>query len=215
MWTLLPECLLTLLAMTLGWGVSDWRGLIANPARACLLAGIVVSLLAAMSLRIQPNPFQRGKREGAGWPIVLGMFSMPAVWFAIAYCDRRGIVVFTQLAWIRWLGLAAYAVGQTMRLLALHQLGTQYSSYITVQEEHQLVESGVYRRIRHPYYLGNLLVVPGTMLVFRSIFGIFVFGLAAGFVLSRVRREERYLSQHLEGYEQYQRRSWKLIPYIY
>ena len=204
-----------LLAITLGWGVSDLRGLLANPARACLLAGIVVSLLAGTILQIQPDPFQRGKRAGAGWPIVLGMFSMPVVWFAIAYCDRHGIVVFGQQPWIRWLGIAAFAGGQTMRLLALHQLGAQYSSYITVQEGHQLVEGGIYRWIRHPYYVGNLLVVPGTMLVFRSIFGIFVFGLAIGFVLSRVRREELYLSQHLAGYEQYQRRTWKLIPYIY
>ncbi len=53
------------------------------------------------------------------------------------------------------------------------------------------------------------------MLVFRSVFAIFVLGLSIGFVLARIRREEGYLLQHLAGYEQYRRGTWKLIPYLY
>jgi len=55
------------------------------------------------------------------------------------------------------------AVGEMVRLIASRDLGRQYSSFITVQLEHLLIQHGTYRMIRYPFYL-----TPSVPLVFRS-----------------------------------------------
>jgi protein-S-isoprenylcysteine O-methyltransferase Ste14 len=100
--------------------------------------------------------------------------------------------------------------------LALHELGRQYSAFITIQPEHELVRSGPYRLIRHPFYLGQMLIVPGIMLTFRSPVAVLIFAASLVFVLKRIRREEQVLlGEFSDEYRDYQRHSWRLVPWLY
>jgi protein-S-isoprenylcysteine O-methyltransferase Ste14 len=64
---------------------------------------------------------------------------------------------------------------------------------VTLQENHQLVQSGIYGRVRHPMCLGALVVMVGVPMVFRSwlVFPIVIWNLI--FVLLRIGQEERLL----------------------
>jgi protein-S-isoprenylcysteine O-methyltransferase len=85
-----------------------------------------------------------------------------------------------------------------------------------VQAEHRLIRSGIYRRIRHPFYLGGLLNAPGSMLAFRSPISVLVFVASLFFVLNRIGREERMLAEEFPGaYRRYQEVSWRLVPHLY
>ena len=211
----LPQLLLIVASILAGWGLDDLAGFAREPARLLLLATIFGTYLAGVALGIELNPFRKGEREGRGWPIILGMLALPLVWGFTAFCDRRGLLVWNTLADLRYVGVAAYGIGDLVRLLALRDLGRQYSAFITVQPEHRLIQHGIYRMVRHPFYLGQLLFTPSVPLVFRSPLAIFILVSTVLFTLNRIRREENFLMQHLDSYETYRQHSWRLLPYLY
>jgi protein-S-isoprenylcysteine O-methyltransferase Ste14 len=91
-----------------------------------------------------------------------------------------------------------------------------YSPEVTVQEDHQLVTSGPYRIIRHPRYLGVLLVALGLSLLFRAWIGLGLGLLVLAVLLGRIRDEEALMRQEFgEAWEGYCQRSWRLVPYVY
>ena len=212
---LVPTVLMVIGALA-GWGLDDIPGFFSNPARTALVVTMFAMLAVGVSWRIELNPFRKGTRRGPRWPILAGIFTTPLIWITAAYCDRRGILVFPESAIVRWIGVAAFTTGESIRLAALHALGRQYSVFLTVQEGHQLIRTGIYLRIRHPFYLGGLINAPGVLLALRSRLSILIFIASAVFVVNRIGREERLLCDEFpESYPVYRQVSWRLLPYIY
>jgi len=93
-------------------------------------------------------------------------------------------------------GVALAGAGLALHLRARRTLGARWSSAVTVQPGHQVVTSGPYAVIRHPLYLGVLLLAAGTVLAHPSIATICIAGgLAAGIAL-KIPAEERSLRAH-------------------
>lgn len=204
------------MAMLVGWGFDDVPGFFANPARTGVFAVMLCEIAAGAIWGVELNPFRKGKRPKRGWPIVAGMFTVPLIWVLVSFFDRRGTFVFTESATIRWIGVAGFAAGSAIRLFALHELGRQYSAFLTVQTGHQLIKSGIYRRIRHPFYLGGLISLPGVLLAFRSPLSAILFAISLVFVVNRIGREERLLIEEFPtAYREYQNFSWRLVPHVY
>ena len=200
----------------LGWGLDDLRGFFAHPARAGLLAVTMVNAGAALVFCSDAQPFRKGKQCVANW--VLGLWIVFVLILAcfLPFGDRRGLLVFARPDALRYVGLGLYAAGGAIRLVALQTLGKRFSGYVTLQENHQLVQTGIYRLIRHPMYLGILLVMPGAALVFRSRLAVPAFVLSAVFALARIRQEEKLLGDHFGAeFDAYRRRTWRLLPYLY
>ncbi len=212
---LLAPAVLLSAFLLLGWGIDELPGFFRNPARTCLIAVTFATYVAGTLLAIDFNPLRKGKAPGKRWPILLGASIIPILLAAVAFCDRRNILVFPNVQAVRWAGVVALALGESIRLAALQDLGRQYSMFLTIQDEHRLVRTGLYRWIRHPFYLGGLLTVPGMMLVFRSPVAALVFVASAIFVVARIRREEQLLcGQFPAEYPEYQRRSRRLLPFV-
>ena len=53
--------------------------------------------------------------------------------------------------------------GLIVALWARTILGTNWSSNVVLKEQHELIERGPYRFVRHPIYTGVLLMVLGTV----------------------------------------------------
>lgn len=78
-----------------------------------------------------------------------------------------------------------------------------------------LTTEGVYRWVRHPIYLGTLLLLAGTP---DMNLGRFTFVAAtAVYVVVAVRWEERSLREHFgDAYVRYQRQvRWRIVPFVY
>ena len=92
------------------------------------------------------------------------------------------------------------------------------SSLVRIQSErkHQVVTSGVYGLVRHPMYLGGIMLFVGTPLLLGSFWGILM-AVAMAFILAaRLTREERLLVKELEGYADYQKKvRYRLMPFIW
>jgi protein-S-isoprenylcysteine O-methyltransferase Ste14 len=87
---------------------------------------------------------------------------------------------------------------------------------IQAERKHRVVSTGVYGFVRHPMYLGALLMFVGTPLLLGSAVGLV---LAAGMILLlafRIVGEERVLAEELEGYSEYRKRvPYRLLPFIW
>lgn len=201
-----------------GWGLDDLAGFFAHPARAGLVVAgtLFFAFVALSSLAVQP--FRKGERPVGRQHWFMAF--MAALVFFIAwflpFADRRSLLTLPEAEALRYCGLALYAGGASLRLAALRTLGKQFSGYVTVQNDHQLVQHGIYSLIRHPMYLAVLLIMPGNALVFRSWLAIPLLPLSLVFTLYRIQQEEKLLGEHFGAeFEAYRHQTWRLVPYLY
>jgi protein-S-isoprenylcysteine O-methyltransferase Ste14 len=189
---------------------------VADPARAGL--GALVLIGAAVFAVLPADFFATGVREvrRQRWATFLALASVAAALWFLPYADRRGLLVFEDGAALRLGGLGLFAVGMGLRLAATVQLGPRFSAYVTVQPGHRLVDTGLYRRVRHPIYAGSLLALVGLFLVFRSRLVVAALPVYLAGVLWRIGDEERLLAPEFgDAYRSYQRRTWRLFPFLY
>jgi protein-S-isoprenylcysteine O-methyltransferase Ste14 len=79
----------------------------------------------------------------------------------------------------------------------------------------RLVTHGVYKVIRHPMYLAQLLVVGALVIEHYSHLRLIVLLILLVNLIFKLNYEETHLVKHFEGYEKYRQSSWRLIPLIY
>jgi protein-S-isoprenylcysteine O-methyltransferase Ste14 len=207
----------------LGWGLGNLGGYFSSAPR---LGYAVVVGLFSLAVGVQAFSSTEGIRGGKGEEgklvfrqrivrIVL-VLSLYTALFFIPFFDRRGIGVFHNGNFVRWLGVALSAVGFALVFLSGLALGRQYSADVTIQKEHQLITSGVYRLIRHPRYLGVIALSVGISCIFRSWIGLIASLIFIVILLYRIRDEEDTLHREFgKGWETYCMHSWHLIPYVY
>ncbi len=88
---------------------------------------------------------------------------------------------------------------------------------VTVEAEQKVVSTGLYGRVRHPMYTGNVILMIGVPLALGSYWGL-VFVIPALLALAlRIRDEEEMLhATNSAGYRDYtQRVHYRLLPYVW
>ncbi len=207
---------MVVLPVLLGWGVNDLGGYFRDPARAGYVGLGALGMLIVLISHSSVQPFSKGAQvagRGLFLAVVVSSFFLMAF---LSFADRRGVATFRDREALRAAGLVLCLAGTIIRLAAVRTLGKQFSGYVTLQENHQLVQTGLYRHIRHPMYLGVVILMPGVALVFRSWLVIPVSILTLVFVLLRMGQEERLLAEHFGSeFESYRSRTWRLLPYVY
>jgi len=120
-------------------------------------------------------------------------------------------------------GLLLLLVGGLIRMKARLELKKKagYGSLVgtaqlKIVREHKLVKDGLYKHVRHPLYLGEILRNLGLVVIFSSVYAVLIVLLASIFLFFRIEIEERMLGVEFgEKYEEYKRNTKKMIPYIY
>jgi protein-S-isoprenylcysteine O-methyltransferase Ste14 len=207
----------------LGWGFGDLKGYLSVVPRLGY-AGIVV--LFGLGIGWQAIESPAGIEGGKGdktklvrrQTIVGGAitFLSFASLVGLPFLDRHNVGVFTDNLALRWPGLVITSFGYALIFLSGLALGKQYSAEVTIQKDHQLITSGVYRYIRHPRYVGVLFVAIGLSMLFRSWVGLIIAGILLVGVLLRIKDEEVLLRKEFkQEWEQYCKVSWRLLPFIY
>ena len=201
----------------LGLAVLAWGGSAAFFSHPALVAlAVITLLLLGVSLFSGAN-LSPGEREDRGnrWVLLplalLGLLSA----FLPAYTDRKGFWTLDGEA-VRWLGVVLYALGGALRLWPVFVLGRRFSGLVAIQPGHSLVTDGMYGTIRHPSYLGLLVLSVGWALAFRSGVGLLLAVLTVPPLLAHIRSEEALLrAQFGSEYDAYRARTWRMIPGLY
>jgi protein-S-isoprenylcysteine O-methyltransferase Ste14 len=106
-------------------------------------------------------------------------------------------------------GLALMAAGEAVTVAGMLTLGRSFSIFSEVRE---LRTSGVYRWVRHPLYLGEMVAVWGYVLAWPAPWAIGCALLFTTLQSWRAKVEERRLLAHHPGYADYRRRTGFLLP---
>ncbi len=146
---------------------------------------------------------------------VAGAVSLAAgVAAAVLSRGRPGLGIPPALAWA---GVPLALAGTALRAWAIHALGRWFTFTIQVAGDQRVVDRGPYRRVRHPGYAGALLAFLGVGLACGSwppAVALLAPWLAA--YAWRIPAEERALADRLgDAYREYQRRTWRLVPFVW
>lgn len=95
---------------------------------------------------------------------------------------------------------------------------TFFSTVVRIQEErgHHAITTGPYRFVRHPGYVGMLLMIVATPIAFGSYWALIPAGFAALAMVVRTAKEDALLQRELDGYAEYASATRsRLIPGIW
>lgn len=127
------------------------------------------------------------------------------------------IGLLDNLPMVKWIGVGMMLFGFAFRTWAMLVLGQFYTRTLRTSQDQQIVQQGPYRLIRHPGYLGSLLFWIGAGLgtanwiVAGTITVLFMFAYR-----SRIQAEETMLNATFgQAYQDYSRRTWRLIPFFF
>ncbi len=133
----------------------------------------------------------------------------------MALCESISFGVYDQ-QWFRDLGVVIVVLGGGLRLWAIFTLGKFHSGFVALQKDHRIICHGPYKLIRHPSYLGFLLILIGLPLVFGTWLPLLAI---PGFVIAmkwRLEDEEEFLVNELgQDYRTYRQNTWRMIPGLY
>lgn len=90
------------------------------------------------------------------------------------------------------------------------------SSTIQTVEDQKVISSGPYALVRHPMYVGVLVMITGVPLALGSWWGLAVIVLMTPVLIWRILVEEKLLKKDLPGYIEYaQKVRYRLVPYLW
>jgi protein-S-isoprenylcysteine O-methyltransferase Ste14 len=115
---------------------------------------------------------------------------------------------------LRLLALVLMVGGLSIRWAAILTLGRFFTVDVAIQAQQPLIQSGVYRFVRHPSYAGLLLAFVGLGVFFSSwvSLAMLLVPITAA-VVNRIAKEEAVLLVSLgTPYAEYCRRTKRLIP---
>jgi len=167
---------------------------------------------------------ERYKKPGTanqkGWDkyVVYGLMVGFLAWIIIMPLDAR------RFAWTPYFPLFFKIIGGIMLVFSFLLFYRSYtdnsflSPLVRIQSERkqQVITTGVYGFVRHPMYLGGILLFFGTPMLLGSFYGILVGSILTILLIARILGEEKALSNELEGYNDYRKKvKYRLLPPVW
>lgn len=112
------------------------------------------------------------------------------------------------------LGLMTFIAGFLIRQIAIIQLGKFYTYKVSITDDHQIIDSGLYASMRHPAYTGTFLELTGAALLYNHwILSWFLSLPYLVVVLKRIQEEEKALIDEFgPKYQAYMKRAGMFLP---
>lgn len=130
--------------------------------------------------------------------------------------DTSGVGVTHAGSAVAWIGVTVGVLGLGLRVWSMRVLGRDYTRSLRTREAQTVIDRGPYRLVRHPGYIGSILVWGGSRLAVNwLVAAATVFVLLLVYVY-RISAEEQMLVEHFgDPYRSYQARTWRLLPFVW
>lgn len=148
---------------------------------------------------------------------VLWVVIMVSVVAGVFVARRWPAAALRQGEMFAFAGVVLFVAGLVLRWWAIITLGRFFTVDVVVEKDHEVVERGPFRLVRHPSYTGVLLAFVGFALTLRNWAALLIV-LVPIFVvfIRRMNVEEEALSRALGArYTDYMKRTKRLVPGVY
>jgi protein-S-isoprenylcysteine O-methyltransferase Ste14 len=115
------------------------------------------------------------------------------------------------------IGAVLIIIGLIIRVSAILTLKQHFTYIVTKIENHELIENGLYKSIRHPGYLGQMIIFLGISTSLSNWLSI-IFMIVPVFIgyIYRITVEEKFMIKQMgQKYLDYRKKTKRLIPLIY
>jgi protein-S-isoprenylcysteine O-methyltransferase Ste14 len=145
---------------------------------------------------------------------IIGLVVLPAIHLA------TGLFEFANTGFrpaAGWLGMIAMVAFLYMFYRSHKDLARNWSVSLEIRKDHQLIDTGVYSKIRHPMYTSFWLWgIAQFLLVPNWIAGLSGLASVAFLYFSRIGAEEKMMHQQFgDAYEEYCRKTYRLLPKLF
>jgi protein-S-isoprenylcysteine O-methyltransferase Ste14 len=142
---------------------------------------------------------------------LVGMTIVPLVYLATNWI---AVADYDPPPWLGWLGIPVAVLAVIGFYRAHADLGNNWSATLEIREQHAIVTTGVYRRVRHPMYAAIWLwALSQALLLPNWIAGLSGLASFAPLYFLRVPREEAMMVEHFgDDYRRYARRTGRVLP---
>ncbi len=202
----------------LGFGLENFERFLQEPARPLLLVVLAVGRYAmggAYRFKIET---QAEAKKQVLIPLTVITITAGAM-LGLPWLDAHPELLpelRLETPILRWIGVALFAGGVSVQAWSTITLGKWFSPRIAIQAEHELIQTGPYAHVRHPFYTGLLACLIGLPAVFGFWVGLPFAALAFGVVLYRVSVEERLLEAEFgDVFREHKARTKSLIPFVF
>jgi len=167
---------------------------------------------AALQRRMQGGP--AGETRTVQKMLVSGLFLLlPAVLVFCAFDHRFGWSPVPTAVTV--VGDAMVAIGLVIAMLVVIQ-NSYAAANVTVEAGQKVITTGLYGFVRHPLYVGALIMMVGIPLALDSWWGLVSLIPGVIVLVLRILDEEKMLKQELGGYSEYiQKVHYRLVPYVW
>ena len=114
--------------------------------------------------------------------------------------------------WIYVGGVLFIAPGIIILFFSIKQLGGSLTANPVPRESGRLIETGLYKYIRHPIYTGLLLATLGSCVQSMAVVKFFFWFLLLGLLIYKARFEEKLLAAKYSTYTDYMKRTGRFVP---
>ena len=194
-----------------------WQGVI------YVMIALIMFILNYTALKSDSDLLAERSKPGEGtkkWDkVLLGLsFILVIAMYLIAGFDSGRYHWSPEFHWSLFLlGLLLTVCGQLLFLVAQKQ-NKFFSSTVRIQNDrqHTVCETGLYKIVRHPAYLGSIIQSIGFPLFFGSLWSIIPISLLIILQIVRTYMEDKTLKNELKGYIEYSYKTqYKIIPFVW
>ena len=211
--------LLLMIAMILilAGGINYWQGWVFGGVTAVIL------LVKSILFPDRSDLFQERIKPGPGtkwWDKVFYAFYIPA-FFAVFII---GCLDGGRFGWTESLPVFVYISGYIMYIFSIliflwaAQVNRFFSSVVRIQYDrgHEVIQTGPYKYVRHPGYIGGILMAISTALVLGSLWALIPAGIVSILLIIRTYLEDTTLQKELAGYVLYTKKvRFRLLPGVW
>src|SRR5262249_9499088 len=150
--------------------------------------------------------------------LLIAIYLIALIWFVILPLDAERFTWSPRFpTWLKVLG--GLALLPALFLIERATIENTYlSTLVRIQSErkHRVISTGTYGFVRHPLYLGCLLMMLGAPLLVGSLYGLLISFVGIVVIAGRILGEEKMLAEELEGDADYRKKvTYRLIPFIW
>ncbi|HET9325681.1 MAG TPA: isoprenylcysteine carboxylmethyltransferase family protein [Candidatus Eisenbacteria bacterium] len=204
---------LFLFLMVMGWG--SWQGFFSHPVRVGV---VILHLLMIPVMTFSTSGRSKGLKHSPDWKPFFPLLVFHSLFtaFLMPYMDARDQWVLPGGDALRWAGFLVLALGVSLRLGPMLELGRRFVSVVALQPDHTVHTGGFYTWVRHPSYLGILLMDLGFAGVFRSAVALALMPVVIWMFKRRMDVEEAFMVDQFGGeYRDYMGRTRRIVPGVY